>query len=247
VFAADAPVLSIQITTTPIVSSSTHDQIEVRLSYGEIEGFAIISEPSHTLIGVVLNNDKNSNVANIENSDWFATDVLPFFVAASDLGLPRDVTAAAVRAAPGGYPIRINAPLRSGATVVFLHGRRAPSDDRLIFSMVGDVLETWNGSRIVRATLAAKQRPSALVQTFSLRGSVDDALSPLAFGDAYNCGCGSNQPRPCGSGGSGSCGCCKTCTEKRDGPYCVCGLVTSGECGWCGKSECYCTGFPPSC
>lgn len=128
-------------------------QLAVRLDVGEIDGFAVISEPSHTLLGVVLNSESNSSISEIEKSEWFLNDVAPFFFP----GIP-----------PRRSPTRVSAPLRSGATVVFQHPLRVPNDDRLVSSMVGDLLESWNGSRVVRATLFSNQSASGFKQNFAL-------------------------------------------------------------------------------
>lgn len=228
--AAGQPILSVELSIAPSVPSATMGQLAVRLGVGEIDGFAVISEPSHTLLGVVLNNESNSSVSEIEKSEWFLNDVAPFFFP----GIP-----------PRRSPTRVSAPLRRGATVVFQHPLRVPNDDRLVFSMVGDLLESWKGSRVVRATLFSNQSARGFEQSFALLANVQAGPSPLNPGDQYYCGCGS-QPPPCG-GGSGNCGCCQLCIEKREGPWCACGLSTTTECGDCGKSTCYCSGFPAVC
>lgn len=248
---SDSPILAVQLEVAPSGPAATLDQITVRIEQGRVDGFAVISEPSHTLLGVVLDSESTANVSELEKSDWFVNDVAPFLALTPDSGPRRaralDDTNSPPRCLPAPFSARMSAPLRSGATVVFQHGRRSPDDNRLIFSTVGDSLASWKGDRVVRATLIRPQGPAPFIQSFALLARRMEARRPLNEGVPYTCGCGSNQPSPCGTG-SGNCSCCSQCTEKRDGPWCACSLRSTTQCPGCQDNfECLCSGYPPYC
>lgn len=136
--------LGLQLEST--VRGSHLPQTLVRVTGGEVGGIALFSEPSHTLFGVLLDNSAGS-VEAAEASEWFTGSVAPF------LGGPQMA--------------RVLAPLRSGASFSFAHGRRPATDAGVLVSMYGETLRGHAGSAVVTARIAVADPFAFGVQVLS--------------------------------------------------------------------------------
>lgn len=227
--AAREIILRVQLQAIPSQSPNLADQLQVRiLEGGDLDGFALISEPSHTLLAYVLNSDRDTS--RLEGSDWYASEVAPFLDQVTPIKTKRS-------------PMRMITPIHDGSTVGFGSLDRSSADDAVIFSALGDGLIPWRGSRMERVTLARGGRrlltDTGWTQTFALLGS---GYSPNS---SFICGCGDHQAPPCGTG-NGTCSACITCPGK-PGAFCNCCLETTLECGWCGNSYATCGAPCPFC
>jgi hypothetical protein len=213
----------VQLQATPAQSPGKADAIVVSLGdiEGGLDGFALRSEPSHTLLAFVLNSDRDMGA--IRETAWYVTEILPW------LNKP---------AAEGrSLPVQMTAPIRAHSALAFGSVRRDPGDNVIVFSVRGDALAAWRGNTVERVTLlqggGAPSAPPAWTQAFALvRGGA-------GLDGTYTCGCGTAPPPPCDSGAGGACSSCVSCSDK-GGIVCGCCTETTSQCGQCGRALAIC-------
>lgn len=224
-----ASVLGVTLVAHPARVPNGPQEMLVRIQDCELDAFAIVSEPSNTLLGFVVDSDLEIQV--VEGSAWFAENVAPF------LFDPR-----------GMMPSRMTTPLRDGTVVTFQHQARSERDDTLVFLAMGKALSSYEGSESVRFPLVQKQREGMpLHQSFRLVAR--SALRAVGGGGGnFLCGCGNAPPSPCPANGSDPCSICITCTDK-PGAFCRCCFETTTlpACGPCGRNTATCGAQCPYC
>ncbi len=219
-------VLSVSIEAQPPSSGFTTTLMIVRLSQGELDSFAVFSEPSHSLLFFVRHSDIDP-VA-IKNSPWYQSDVAPFLN-------------------PLNSACEMATPIHAGQVFAMQHQRRPEGDDRLVFSGFGKALVPYRGNDVARVSLFHQTGSATpIIQSFSLLRPSGGAEGHSPLEGTYLCGCGANQPQPCGQG-NGNCSGCITCQSKYGGDECGCRLESTTECGHCGNSFPQCSLDVPLC
>jgi hypothetical protein len=181
----DHSVFSVHLLAVPGPSDAQTEQMMIQLGDSEIDGFAVISEPSHTLLGVALNSNRAPDW--LERTNWWQEEIEPLLGHATRISFTR-----------------MRTPLGVGASLTFSYSKRPQNDTQFRISVFGDSLLAYSGSRVAHGTLEVPKLFNVILRM----GPLDSFLCQCVGGG----GC-TNSSVTCTKPWD-QCSCCFSTTEE---------------------------------